>query len=273
MKSYQFYHVEKKPPVAWVYLNRPDKKNAMNPPAWKEAMPIFEDLDGDNDIRSIILAGKGSCFSVGIDLMGMAAELPELMEKDQGGGVKSRFIRKLAALQDTMSCIEWCRKPVISAIHGWCIGAGLDMATACDIRICSEDAVFCLKEAAVGFVADVGVLQRLPHIVGQGMTRELAYTANNISSARAEKIGLVSSVFNSPEEVMEGAFQMAEEIASNSPLAVQATKEVLNYGVGKSVDDGLKYVASVSTNIIPSKDFMEAITAFMEKRKPRFTGE
>jgi len=271
--TFEFYQVEKTPPVAWVYLNRPDKKNAMNPPAWRESIPIFEDLDKDGDIRAVVLAGKGSCFSVGIDLMGMAEELPELMEKYQGGGVKSRFLRKLLKLQDTMSCIEWCRKPVIAAVHGYCIGAGLDMATACDIRICSEDALFCLKEAAVGFVADVGVLQRLPHIVGQGITRELAYTAKNISARHAEKIGLVNTVFASEADLMAGGQQMAEEIAANSPLAVQSTKEVLNYGVGKSVEDGLKYVASASANIIPSKDLMEAIAAFMEKRKPRFPGE
>ena len=113
----------------------------------------------------------------------MAGELTELMDPDQKGGVKWRLINKIYPLQDTMSCIEWCRKPVIAAIHGYCIGAGLDMATACDIRICSADAQFCLKEAAVGFVADVGVLQRIPHIVGQGIARELAYTAKLINAA------------------------------------------------------------------------------------------
>jgi enoyl-CoA hydratase len=273
MTDYQFYLVEKKPPVAWVYLNRPRKKNAMNPPAWKETLPIFEDLDRDTDIRAVILAGKGESFSVGIDLIGMSVELPELMEKDQSGGVKSRFFRKLRALQDTMSCIEWCRKPVIAAIHGYCIGAGLDMASVCDIRVCSRDAVFCLKEAAVGFVADVGVLQRLPNIIGQGITRELAFTAKNIDARRAGEIQLVNAVYDSREALMDGALEMASGIAANSPLAVQATKDVLNYGVGKSVDDGLKYVAAVSTNIIPSTDLMEAFSAFMEKRPPRFTGE
>ena len=273
MTDYQFYLVEKKPPIAWVYLNRPEKKNALNPPAWKEILPIFEDLDRDPDIRAVILAGKGTSFSVGIDLIGMSPELPELMEKDQGAGVKTRLTRKLYALQDTMSCIEWCRKPVIAAIHGYCIGAGLDMVSACDIRLCSEDTVFSLREAAVGFVADVGVLQRLPNIVGQGITRELAFTAKNIDAARAREIHLVNAVYTSREDLMDGTLQMANDISANAPLAVQATKDVLNYGVGKSVDDGLKYVAAVSTNIIPSKDMMEAFTAFMEKRQPRFTGE
>ena len=272
MSAYTFYTVEKKPPLARVFLNRPEKKNAMHPPAWKEIVPIFDDLSKDKEIRAIIIAGKGPCFTAGIDLMGMVSEVPELLDQGQKGGIKSQLVQKILTLQDSMSCIEWCRKPVIAAIHGYCIGAGLDMASACDIRICSKDAVFCLKEAAVGIVADVGVLQRLPLIVGQGITRELAYTAKNVSAERAREILLVNAVYQTKEELFEEAEKMAMEIAENSPLAVQAAKDVLNYGVGKSVDDGLKYVASMSSNIIPSDDLMEAISAFSEKRKPVFPG-
>ena len=272
MKEYEFYCVDKKPPVAWVYLNRPEKKNAMNPPAWKETMPIFQDLDADPDIRAVILTGKGACFSSGIDLMGMVSELPELMNTDQKGGTKWRLLRRIYDLQDALTCIETCRKPVIAAIHGHCVGAGLDMVSACDIRICSADALFSLKEAAVGFVADVGVLQRLPRIVGQGITRELAFTAKTIDARRAERILLVNRVCADPEQLLKAAEEMALEIAANAPIAVQASKDVLNYGVGKSIDDGLKYVASISANIIPSNDLMEAVTAFAEKRPPSFTG-
>jgi len=271
--DYQFYVVEKKPPIAYVYLNRPDKYNAMNAPAWKETIPIFEDLDRDPEIRCVIISGKGKCFSAGIDLMGMVGELPEILEKEQKGGVKWSLLPKIYALQDTNTCIEKCRKPVIAAIHGYCIGAGLDMATACDIRICTKDAEFSLREAAVGFVADVGVLQRLPHIVGQGVARELAYTAKNIDSARAREVLLVSQICEDYETMMKEAEKMAMEIAENSPLAVQASKDVLNYCIGKTVDDGLRYVASISANIIPSDDLMESMKARMEKRKPKFTGK
>ncbi len=273
MPDDQFYRVTKKPPIAWVHLNRPEKKNAMNPPAWREAPAIFEALDQDPAIRVVILAAEGPCFSVGIDLVEMAGALPEIMEKEQMGGVKLRLLKKIAALQETMTCIERCRKPVIAAIHGYCIGAGLDMVTACDIRLCSRDAVFSLKEAAVGFVADVGVLQRIPLIVGQGIARELAYTAKTIDAARAREILLVNDILDDHTALMAAAEAMAREIAANAPLAVEATKDVLNFGVGKSVDDGLRYVASMSTNIVPSKDLMEAFTAFMEKRPPKFTGE
>ena len=269
----KFYRVEKKDAVAWVFLNRPEKKNAMGPAAWKEPIEIFKDLDQDDEIRVIVIAGEGPCFSAGIDLVGMMPELGELMEADQKGGVKWRLLPKIKKLQDAISCIERCKKPVIAAIHGHCIGGGLDMSTACDIRICSEDAQFCLKEAAVGFVADVGVLQRIPLIVGQGHARELAYSAKTISAARAKEILLVNDVFPTKDALFEGAQALAEDIAANSPLAVQASKDVLNFGVGKGIDDGLNYVASMSANIIPSNDLTEAITAFMEKRKPKFTGK
>ncbi len=273
MSDYEFYRVEKKPPVAWVYLNRPDKKNAMNPPAWKESVGIFEDLDQDKTIRAVIVTGEGGCFCSGIDLMSMISELPEFMDKDQKGGVKWSLLHKIYGFQDAISCIERCKKPVIAAIHSHCIGAGLDMATACDIRLCSEDAVFSLKEAAVGIVADVGVLQRIPQIVGQGIARELAYTAKDFSAKRAKEILLVNEVYKNHEALLKGAERMALDICDNSPLAVQASKSVLNYQVGQSVENGLKYVASVSSNIIPSNDLMEAVTAFAEKRKPQFTGE
>jgi enoyl-CoA hydratase len=273
MSAYEFYIVEKKPPLAWVYLNRPEKLNAMHQPAWEETIPIFADLDADEDIKVVIVAGKGRCFSAGIDLVGMAAFTPELLDKDQKGGTKWRFLPKIQAMQETMTCIERCRKPVIAAVHGYCIGAGLDMITACDIRLCSQDATFSLREAAVGFVADVGVLQRIPLIVGQGIARELAYTAKNITAKRAKEILLVNEVFESQEALMEGALNMAMEIVEKSPLAVQASKDVLNYSVGKTVDEGLKYVKSLSANIIPSYDLMEAFAAMMEKRLPKFTGK
>ncbi len=272
MTDHVFYLVEKRPPIAWVYLNRPEKKNAMGPEAWTEPVEIFADLDRDPEIRVVIVAGKGSCFSAGIDLIGMVPQLPELMDKNQTGGTKWKFLPKIKQLQDGITAIEHCRKPVIAAIHGHCVGAGLDMATACDIRICSQDSLFSLKEAAVGFVADVGVLQRLPLIVGQGHARELAFTARSITAERAKEIQLVSDIYPDTATLMVKAEELGQEIADNSPLAVQASKDVLNFCVGKSIDDGLKYVASVSANIIPSGDLMEAITAFSEKRNPKFTG-
>jgi enoyl-CoA hydratase len=278
MSGLEYYFVEKKDTgtngkIAWVWLNRPEKKNAMNPPAWKELPGIFEELDNDPEVRVVVIAGKGPSFCAGIDLIGMIGEMPELLDNEQKGGVKWQLLKKIYPLQLTMTCIEKCRKPVIAAVHGHCVGAGLDMITACDIRLASKDAVFSLREAAVGFVADVGVLQRIPLIVGQGHARELAYTAKNITAQRAKEILLVNDVYDDMETLFAKAGEMAVEIAEKSPLAVQASKDVLNYCIGKTVDDGLKYVAAMSSNIIPSHDLMEAVTAFTQKRKPNFTGK
>ena len=270
--EYTFYQVDKQPPVAWVYLNRPEKKNAMNPPAWTELIPIMEDLDQDDSIRAVIIAGRGADFCAGIDLVGMMPELPELMDPGQRGGVKLKLYRKILKMQEGLSCIEWCRKPVIAAMHGKCIGAALDLATACDIRLCSEDAQFSLREAAVGFVADMGVLQRIAAIVGQGITRELAFTARYVPSRRAKEMLLVNEVFPTHDALMEGALKLAREISENSPVAVKATKIVLNEMAARTANESLVFNAVMSAAVIPSDDLLEAVTAFSQKRKPAFSG-
>lgn len=270
--DYKFYLVEKKAAVAWIYLNRPEKKNAMNAPAWTELIPIMKDLDEDDSIRVVVISGKGSIFSAGIDLMGMIPELPELVEKEQKGGTKQSLYQKILKMQDGLSCIEQCRKPVIAAIHGKCIGAGLDLITACDIRLCTDDAEFSLREAAVGITADMGVLQRISNICGQGIARELAFTARNISAQRAKEVHLVNETFSGQEELMKGAEKLAGEIADNSPVAVRGTKMVLNQLVSASVKENLIYNAMLSAAILPNNDLFEAVTAFSQKRKPNFSG-
>jgi enoyl-CoA hydratase len=270
--EFRFYQLEKKGPIATVWLNRPEKKNAMGLAAWKELPVIFQELSMDKHIRAVIIAGRGNNFSAGIDLIEMMPALPELREKDQSGATKWQLLPRLKELQDAITAVERCSKPVICAIYGFCLGAGLDLATACDIRIGASNALFCVKEAAVGFVADVGVLQRLPLIVGQGIARELAYTAKIISAQRALAVGLINEIVETPEETFKVAEKLAEEICGNSPLAVEATKNVLNAAITPTIDSGLQYVASISANIIPSVDLKEALAAFQEKRKPHFRG-
>ena len=270
--EYKFYQVEKKAPLAWVYLNRPEKKNAMNAPAWRELIPIMKDLDEDDQIRVVIIAGRGTIFTAGIDLLGMVSELPELVDKEQKGGTKQSLYQKILRMQDGLSCIEQCRKPVIAAVHGKCIGAGLDLITACDMRLCTEDAEFSLREAAVGIAADMGVLQRISNICGQGITRELALTARYISAKRAKEVHLVNEIFPNQEGLMKGAEQLAREIADNSPVAVKGTKIVLNQMVSAQVKENLVFNAALSAAIIPSNDLFEAVAAFSQKRKPNFTG-
>lgn len=272
MKS-EYYLVEREGAIATVWLNRPEKKNAMNPPAWTDSVAIFEELDADPEIRVIIIAGKGSDFCAGIDLFDMVNLIPELLDPEQKGGIKWPFLKKIHGMQDAMTIVERIRKPVIAAVQGRCIGAGLDLISACDIRLATTDASFSLKEAAMGMVADMGVLQRLPHIVGQGITRELAYTAKFIDAQKAKEIHLVNDLFDDFDALMAGAKKLAEEICDVAPLAVQASKETLTQAVKSQIDEGLRYVASVSANIVPSADLFEAITALTEKRKPNYTGK
>jgi enoyl-CoA hydratase len=271
--NYEFYLIEKKPPIAWVFLNRPEKKNAMNAPAWKELMPITKELDADDSIRAIIIAGKGSMFCAGIDLVAMVPASSSQTGAVHAGGAKLEFYHEILKMQDGLSCLEQCRKPVIAAVHGKCIGAGLDLITACDVRLCSEDAEFNLKEAAVGFVADMGVLQRIVPIVGHGIARELAFTAKFFPAQRAKEILLVNEVFKNQEALMKGAEKMAMEISANSPLGVKATKVVLNRMRQDVVNESLAFNAALSAAIVPSDDLMEAAAAFVEKRKPVFTGK
>jgi len=271
--TYTFYRLIKEGNIAWVYLNRPEKKNAMGPAAWKEIIPLFQEIQDDDDILAVIIAGEGKDFCAGIDLIGMGGEVPSLKNWDFSASGTMKLYRAIFPLQDTMSCIEKCSKPVICAIHGFCIGAGLDMASACDIRLASKDARISLREAAVAFVCDVGSLQRVPHIIGQGLTRELAYTAKYIDAERAREIHLVNAVFDDKDALLAGAKSMALEIASNAPLAVQSSKDVLNYCRGKSIADGLEYVAARSSIILPSDDLAETMKAFLEKRPPKFTGK
>jgi enoyl-CoA hydratase len=192
----------------------------------------------------------------------MAPEVPALKDWDMSAGAK----------KESISCVEKCSKPVICAFHGYCIGAGLDLGSACDIRLASEDAKISLREAAVAFIADVGSLQRVPHIVGQGIARELAFTAKFIDAKRAKEVNLVNEIFPDKESLLKGAHEMAMEIAKNSPLAVQGTKDVLNYCRGKNIADGLEYVAARSAMILPSDDMAETMNAFTERRPPKFTG-
>jgi enoyl-CoA hydratase len=272
--KFEFFEIERRGAVAWVWLNRPQKRNAMSPSFWKESPSVFGGLAADPEVRCIVIAGKGPCFSAGIDLIGMMSEFPGIgTDEPPIGAVKAALLEKIAQAQEAMSCVERCKKPVIAAVHGYCLGAGVDLICACDIRLCAADATFSVREAAVAIAADVGTLQRLPHIVGQGVARELTFTACNIDAGRAKSVGLVNETYPTPEALFEAAQKMAELIAEQSPLAVQTSKEVLNFSRGRTVEDGLAYVAARSAIIVPSEDLMEAAASFAERRKPNFKGK
>lgn len=256
--------------VATLTLDRPEARNAMGRSFWEDLPKAMETLDADPEVRVVVLNAEGPHFSVGLDLKEMTGEVT-------GGSGSSSAARALATrrnvrrLQDSISSVEACRKPVIAAVHGLCIGGGVDLITACDIRIASRDAVFSVREAKMAMVADVGSLQRLPAIIGKGHLLELAYTGKDIDAQRAAEIHLVNHVVDEGAAT-DAARAIAAEIAANSPLAVQGTKAVVNQADAAAVAAGLEYVAVWNSSQLASNDLIEAVTAFIEKRPPNFSG-
>ncbi|WP_372863091.1 crotonase/enoyl-CoA hydratase family protein [Spongiibacter sp.] len=247
--------------VAWVALNRPDKANAMNEAMWAELQQCFEWADAEPGVRVVVLCGEGKNFCAGIDL-GMFAGLAEVMGRQPELGRRIEWFRRhIKSLQANLSAIEQCRKPVLAAIHGNCVGGGIDMVSACDMRYCAEGAVFSIKEIDIGIVADVGTLQRLPKLISPGMVSELALSGRNVGAAEAERIGLVNRAYNSYEEMIDGVSELAQSIARKSPLAVRGTKEMIRYSRDHSVDDALNYVATWNAGMLSQEDAMLAISA------------
>ncbi|MGE2716032.1 crotonase/enoyl-CoA hydratase family protein [Mycolicibacterium litorale] len=256
--------------VAQVTLIGPGKGNAMGPAFWAELPEVFTSLDADPEVRAIVLTGSGRNFSYGLDLAAMGAELPGL---DAGAKSRADFHKRLQKMQGAITAVADCRTPTIASVHGWCIGGGVDLISAVDIRYASADAKFSVREVKLAIVADVGSLARLPLILTDGHLRELALTGKDIEAARAEKIGLVNEVFDDAEAALAAAHATAKEIAANPPLTVQGVKDVLDQQRIARVSESLRYVAAWNSAFLPSKDLGEAVTAMFQKRPPNFTGE
>ena len=264
--------VEREGKVAHVILQGPGKGNAMGPEFWRECPEVFAELDADPSIAVIILRGKGEHFSYGLDLMRMAQDLGSLIAGTQMAVERKKLLSLIERMQSAFSTIELCRKPVIAAISGWCIGGGVDMISAADIRLASSDARFSVREVKVGMVADLGSLQRLPRIIGQGHMRELAFTGRNIDAARAHHIGLVNYIYDSHDALLTAARELAEEIAANSSLVVEGIKGMINAVDAASVRQGLREVALYNAAFLQSNDLGEAFAAFAERRTPHYSG-
>ena len=259
------------PHVVEVVLIGPGKGNALGPDFWAEAPAVFDRLGADGEVRAVVVRGEGSHFSYGLDLVAMG---PVMLPLVTGGAAeRARLLEAGEQMQRAFRAVAACRAPVIAAIDGWCIGAGLELACACDVRLCSSAARFSLREVKVSMVSDLGGLQRLPFIVGEGRAREMALTGDDVDAASAERMGLVNSVFRDGRELLERARALAGRIAANPPLAVAATKRVLNARLEDSVNRGLREALMLNGSIMPSADFQEAIAAFMERRPPSFRGE
>jgi enoyl-CoA hydratase len=265
--------------VATLWLDRPEARNAMGMDLWRDLPRAMAALSEDSSVRVVVIAAKGPHFSVGLDLKAMGSVLSGGGGEPGGGGSASSMAARargarteVLRLQDSITSVAECPKPVIAAVHGYCIGGGVDLIAACDIRLSSADAIFSVREAKMAIVADLGSLQRLPAILNAGHLAELAFTAKDVSAERAKEIGLVNDVCGDAEGVLKAASELATEIAANSPIAVQGTKAVLKANEGRSVAEGLDYVATWNAGMLASDDLVEAVTAFMEKRSPKFTG-
>jgi enoyl-CoA hydratase len=265
--TYKFIELEIKDYIATVTMAREKSLNALSLEFAAEIAGVFKALGAMDEVRVVILKSKARIFCAGLDL------------KDAAGGFTGTargpfdMIKKSQPLFDCCNAIEECPKPVIAAVHGQCIGGGLHIISACDIRICTEDATFCLKEPKIGLCADMGALQRLPLIVGQGFAREIAFTVGFYSARQAEKMGLVNHVYADQPALYAAARQLAVQITENAPLAIECTKEVLNFSRYTNVSEGMALAIQKNMFLMTTDDLKEAFTAFMEKRKPDFKGK
>lgn len=255
--------------IATVRLNRPDKANAMNLTLWHDLRRAFAWVDETPEARVAVLEGEGRHFTSGIDLQMMMGLLPQV-RNECDGRTRENLRRVILDLQDTLTSLERCRKPVLAAIHGACVGGGIDLICCADMRYCSADASFVIKEIDIGMVADVGTLQRLPKLIGDGMVRELAYTGRKVLADEARVIGLVNRVWDTREAMQAGVRELATMIAAKSPLSIRGTKEMLSYARDHSVADGLNYVATWNAAMLMSNDLTAAMMAAMSKQTPTF---
>jgi len=255
--------------VASIQLNRPDKANAINATMWKELKDAFDWVDETPEVRVAVLSGQGKHFSAGIDFQFLSAIYNEMSELSEGR--RQEHLRQMIIeLQDSVTAIERCRKPVIAAIHGACMGGGVDLITACDMRYATADARFSIREVDLAIVADTGTLQRLPRIIGDGLFRELAYTGLEFDGEKAHSMGLVNKVFPDQTALLVGVGELATDIAAKSPLAIRGIKESLIYSRDHTVAEGLNYVATWNAAIGLSKDVQEAVAAYLQKRLAEF---
>lgn len=268
--TYHSLHFGQTNGVMTVTLLGPGKGNAMGPEFWEELPKAMDEINQLADVRCIVFRGSGDHFSYGLNLPQMMPRLGAMTTGTVVAHQRADLMAQIRVMQSGFLKMHQSPKPVIAAVHGWCIGGGVNMIAAADIRLCSRDARFSLREAKLAITPDIGGLQFLPLIIGQGFTREMAFTGADYDAAFAERIGLVNHVYDTPAALFEAASTLAHQIADNPATAVQGAKQVLNYGINKTIDDGLQYVAVWNSSQLQSDDFSEVMQATLEKRKAEF---
>ncbi len=269
--KYKSFKVDISDHVANLVLSRPDELNTMSRDFWVELGDVLEEINKNSEVRVVVMSSTGKHFCAGMDLSAFSNGVDNIPDekKPDHARIGEAVYRVAKELQGYITSLEKIRVPVIAAIHGGCIGGAVDLVTACDIRLASKDAFFCIQEINIGMAADVGTLQRLPKIIPDSKMREMAYTGRRMYADEA-KAGLVSDTYESQEEMLAAANELAKVIASKSPVAIYGLKAVMNYSRDHSVSEGLEYNALWSGAMLSQKDMTEAITANMEKRDASF---
>jgi len=260
--------VKKQGHIAWIILDNPEKRNAMTFDFFLQMTDVFEQIDDDADVRVAVIKGEGKSFTAGIDLMSLAG-----LTQEKGADSRENLRRIILKGQQSNTAVVQCRKPVIAAIHGHCIGGGVDLICACDIRLASKETIFSVRETRLGVIADLGTIQRLPDIIGEPWSREFIFTGEDFKASKALDIGLITHMYETPDELFEAAKKMAQNIAGNSPLTVMGAKDTMRFTRENSIQASLEYVAQKNAAQLMNEDLMEAITALMENRKPVFKGK
>jgi enoyl-CoA hydratase len=270
--KYKSFTVEVADHVASLVLSRPDELNTMSRDFWVELGEVLEEINKNSEVRVVVMSSTGKHFCAGMDLSAFSNGVDNIPDgkKPDHARIGEAVYRVAKELQGYISSLEKIRVPVIAAIQGGCIGGAVDLVTACDIRLASKDAFFCIQEINIGMAADVGTLQRLPKIIPDSKMREMAYTGRRMYADEAKETGLVSDTYESQDEMLTAANELAKVIASKSPVAIYGLKAVMNYSRDHSVSEGLEYNALWSGAMLSQKDMTEAITANMEKRDASF---
>lgn len=267
--TYQAFELKIENHIAHLKLNRPDALNSMNVDFWRELPIVVREIDAGAQARVLVISSTGKHFSAGMDLAVFTTANAIPMQGDPAR-MAENLRRAVLELQDAFNCLEEIRIPVLVAVHGGCIGGAVDMISACDSRYCTEDAYFTIKETQLGMTADLGTLQRLPHLIPQGLVRELAYTGRNMDAQEAKEAGLVNKVFVSQEAMLDHVMLVAKQIAEQSPMAVAGCKEMINYSRDHSVADSLKYMATWQSGMFRPQDMMKCFAAKAQKTAPEF---
>jgi enoyl-CoA hydratase len=266
MGDWRCFEVEVADHVAHVRLSRPDELNSMIREFWNELPAIVRELDAGGDVRAMVLSSTGRHFCAGMDLAVFGSSDAPGGAEGETGRSRAQLRQTALMLQDSFTCFEKARFPVLAAVQGGCIGGAVDMVCAADMRYATADAFFVIQEINIGMTADVGTLQRLPKLIPDGVAREYAYTGRRMPAARAVEVGLVNEVFATHDELVDGVLAIAREIASKSPLAVWGSKEMLLYARDHTVADSLDHIATWQTGMFQPGDMLEAFTAKGEGR-------